>query len=153
MMDLNAYPLDSVNPEENLARIVLSPKDIDPITNYPKDSFISLRKEERGVSLLRLDMMGRAGFVKSGLDRESFYNKNQKKKHFSFVGWMEGFAKDIKCLAPEMICFEINDSENNPEHVNVTFRKDGDVVKGIVTDAEVLDIMDELFHLLKYITL
>lgn len=152
-MDLNVYPLDSVNHEEKLARIVLSPRDIDPITNYPKDSFISLRKEERGVSFLRLDMMGRAGFVKSGLDRESFYNKNQKKKRFSFVGWMEGFAKEIKSLAPEMIYFEINDSENNPEHVNVTFRKDGDIVKGIVTDAKVLDIMDELFHLLKYVTL
>ena len=28
---------------------------------------------------------------------------------------------------------------------------DGEVVKGIVTDAKVLDIIDELYHYLKYV--
>jgi hypothetical protein len=28
---------------------------------------------------------------------------------------------------------------------------DGEVVKGIVTDAEVLDVIDELYHYLKYV--
>jgi hypothetical protein len=42
----NHYNADSVNSSERLARIVLSPRDIDPVTNYPKDTFIGLRQDE-----------------------------------------------------------------------------------------------------------
>jgi len=40
------YNADSVNPAERLARIVLSPRDIAPVTNYPKDTFVGLRQDE-----------------------------------------------------------------------------------------------------------
>ncbi len=49
------YPTDRVEKTERLSRIVLSPKDIDPVTGYPKDSFLSLRQDEEGVSFLRFD--------------------------------------------------------------------------------------------------
>ena len=36
--------VDQVSPNEVLARIVLSPKDIDSVTKRPKDSFISRKR-------------------------------------------------------------------------------------------------------------
>ena len=147
------YAVDIVNLDEKLARIVLYPRDIDPETNYPKDSFISLRREEEGISFLRFDYMGEGAFRKSGRARETQYNKNQKKAKYKFVGWMEGSAGDILAVAPDMISFDINGGQGRPEHVNVVFKKDGDIVKGIVTDAQIIDVMDELFHTLKYVTI
>ena len=95
--------------EEILARIALAPRDIDPETGLPKDSFISLRNEEGGISFLRFDYLGYDEFVVRGLERESKYNSNKKQKKYTFVGWMEGVAKDIKALAPDII-------ENDVEH-------------------------------------
>ena len=48
------YNADSVNSAERLARIVLSPRDIDPVTNYPKDTCVGLRQDETGISFLIL---------------------------------------------------------------------------------------------------
>ena len=94
---------DKVCGEEILARIALAPRDIDSETGLPKDSFISLRNEEGGISFLRFDYLGYDEFVVRGLERESKYNSNKKQKKYSFVGWMEGVAKDIKALAPDII--------------------------------------------------
>jgi len=146
----NNYLANSVNGDEKLSRIVLSPKDIDPITNYPKDTFIGLRQDEEGISFLRFDYMGKQRFIESGLQRAAMYNGNSKKKKYSFVGWMEGIAKEIENLSPGKILIKVNDPDHRPEHVNIEFLKKGDIVRGIVTDAEILDIIDELFHYLKY---
>jgi hypothetical protein len=142
---------NEVNADEVLARIVLSPKDIDPITDYPKDTFIGLRLNESGISFLRFDYLGEDSFRHHGIERASLYNGNAKKKRYSFVGWMEGIASEIKSLAPGKISIIVNDPENRPEHVNVEFLKSGEVVRGIVTDAEVLDIIDDLYHYLRYV--
>lgn len=48
-----------INGKEIIARIVLAPKDIDVVTGYPKDIFISLRANERGISFLAQAMDGR----------------------------------------------------------------------------------------------
>jgi hypothetical protein len=145
------YSRASVDAVEKLARIALSPKDIDPETNYPKDSFITLRSAEEGVSFLRFDYMGEESFRKSGEERAALYNKNQKRPKYAFVGWMEAIAEEIVSLSPDVIILKVNDPENRPEHVNICFRKEGEIVKGIVTDAEILDIMDEIFHTLRYV--
>ena len=142
-----------IGQEEDLARIVLAPRDIDPQTGYPKDSFISLRADERGISFLRLQWMGKEAFIDRGFCRAEHYNRNQKKKQYEFAGWMEATVKDIQSLAPKIIKLVIDDPELAPEHVCIEFHKNDDVVKGIVTDAEVQDIMDDLFHLLKYVQL
>lgn len=139
---------DIVCEEEVLARIALAPRDIDSDTGLPKDSFISLRNEEGGISFLRFNYLGYDEFIARGLERESKYNSSKKK--YSFVGWMEGVAKDIKALAPDIIEFTIDKPEETPEHVNVRFYKDGNLVKGIVTDAEILSLMDDLYHTLIY---
>lgn len=146
----NNYLANSVNGDEKLSRIVLSPKDIDPITNYPKDTFIGLRQDEEGISFLRFDYMGKQRFIESGLQRAAMYNGNSKKKKYTFVGWMEGIAKEIENLSPGKILIKVNDPDHRPEHVNIEFLKKSDIVRGIVTDAEILDIIDELFHYLKY---
>ena len=144
------YNADSINSCERLARIVLSPRDIDPVTNYPRETFIGLRQDETGISFLRFDLMGEDAFRQSGIERAELYNKNSKKKRYTFVGWMEGIAGEIEALSPDRIVITVNEPAVRPEHVNVEFMKDGDVVKGIVTDAEVMDIIDELYHYLKY---
>ena len=47
-----AYKDEKVDESERFGRIVLTPRDIDPVTNYPKDSFIGLRHGESGISFL-----------------------------------------------------------------------------------------------------
>lgn len=138
--------------DEKLARIVLSPRDIEPTTKYPKDSFVTLRQDEEGISFLRFDYMGEDKFRKSGEERAALFNKNLKKPKYAFAGWMESTAGEMIALAPNIISIEVNDPDNRPEHVNVMFKKENVIVKGIVTDAEILDILDELFYLLKYKT-
>lgn len=145
------YKKEDVSANERLARIVLAPKDIDPVTNYPKDTFIGLRQDEEGISFLRLDYMGVDEFCQRGRQRADLYNGRAKKKRYSFIGWMEGIVHEIEALAPGRISIVVNHPGDNPEHVNVEFLKDGDVVRGLVTDAEVLDVLDDLFHYLKYI--
>ena len=147
----NTLPSDKVDDGELLARIALAPRDIDEVTGYPKDSFISLRNEEGGISFLRFDYLGKEGFKQRGFDREEKYNSGKKKKKYTFVGWMQGLAKDIKALAPEVIEFTIDKPEESPEHVNVRFYKGGALIKGIVTDAEILEIIDDLYHSLEYV--
>lgn len=144
------YNADSVNSCERLARIVLSPRDIDPVTMYPKETFIGLRQDETGISFLRFDLMGEEAFRQSGTERAESYNKNSKKKCYTFVGWMEGIAGEIEALSPGRIAITVNKPAERPEHVNVEFLKDGDVVRGIVTDAEIMDVIDELYHYLIY---
>ena len=147
----NHYNADSVNSSERLARIVLSPRDIDPVTNYPKDTFIGLRQDETCISFLRFDLMGEDAFRQSGIVRADLYNGKSKKKRYAFVGWMEGVACEIESLSPGKIQITVNNPSERPEHVNVEFLLDGEVVKGIVTDAKVLDMIDELYHYLKYV--
>jgi len=145
------YSPDRVEKTERLSRIVLSPKDIDSVTNYPKDTFLSLRQDEEGVSFLRLDFMGNDSFLECGRQRAALYNGNSKKKKYTFVGWMEGIVEEIEALSPGKIVVKVNAPDSRPEHVNIEFVKHGDIVKGIVTDAEILDIIDDLFHYLKYV--
>ena len=134
---------------ERLARIVLSPRDLDAVTGHPKDSFISLREGETGISFLRFDWMGETAFLNSGHLRADLYNKGTRRQRYSFVGWMQGLVQDIIALSPETISVVVD--EARPEHVNVCFLKDGDLIKGKVTDAYILDLMDELYHCLEYI--
>ena len=145
------FKVDIVNSDERLARIVLSPRDIDPVTNYPKDTFIGLRQDETGISFLRFDLMGEETFRQSGIERADLYNGKSKRKRYAFAGWMEGVASEIEALAPGKIQITVNNPSERPEHVNVEFLMDGEVVKGLVTDARVLDVIDELYHYLKYV--
>ena len=152
MMEQGSRYLDcKVSLDEKIARIVLSPRDIDPLTNYPKDSFITLRNQEDGISFLRFDYMGEDAFRQSGEDRANLYNLKLKKAKYVFVGWMEAIVSDILAIAPEKLCVTVNNPEANPNHVNICFKNNGEIVKGIVTDAEILDLMDELFHCLRYV--
>ena len=63
---------------------------------------------------------------------------------------MEGIAGEIEALSPGRIAITVNKPAERSEHVNVEFLKDGDVVRGIVTDAEIMDVIDELYHYLIY---
>lgn len=132
------YNPESVNDKEKLSRIVLSPRDIDPVTNYPKDTFISLRQGEEGISFLRFDYMGEQQFMESGHQRAALYNGNNKKKKYSFVGWMEGIAEEIKALAPNKIHINVNEPDmggktkcrlpKHPKNSDLTAKKKLDLV-------------------------
>ena len=145
----NTLSPTKVSLSERLARIVLSPRDLDAVTGQPKDSFISLREGETGISFLRFDWMGETAFLQSGHLRADLYNKSRKKQRYSFVGWMQGTAEDIIGLSPETITIVVD--EARPEHVNVCFLKEDDFVRGKVTDARFLDLMDDLYHILEYV--
>ena len=95
---------------ERLARIVLSPRDLDAVTGRPKDSFISLREGETGISFLRFDWMGEVAFLQSGQLRADLYNKGTKKQRYSFAGWMQGVVKDIIGLSPETISIVVDEA-------------------------------------------
>lgn len=87
--------------------------------------------------------MGEEVFRQRGLHRADIYNGKNKKKRYAFAGWMEGVAKEIEALAPGRIAVVVDNPARSPEHVNVEFLKEGDVMRGLVTDAEVLDIIDD----------
>lgn len=147
MESVPRFAKDSVNDDEIVARIVLSPRDVDD-TGNPKDGFIRLRKDETGISFLRYDFLGKKDFYACGEERRKKYS--QKKEHF-FVGWMQAVSKDIVALDPETIFFSIENPDEAPEHVLVCFKKDDKIIKGIVTDAYVLALIDELYHMLEFI--
>ena len=48
---------------------------------------------------------------------------------------------------------EVDNPQDSPWHAAIVFRKKGEIVRGIVTDAEIIDLMDEIFHRLKYVTI
>lgn len=137
-----------VDINERVGRIVLSPRDVDLETGWPKENFITLRLNEDGISFLRIDYLGEEIFLQKCKERELLYNRKKKKQ--SFVGWMEDTVRDIVSVDSNRIFTDIPDPINAPEHLLIKFRTDGDVVRGIVTDALVLDLMDEIFHRLKY---
>jgi hypothetical protein len=56
---------DKIADEERLGRTVLSPRDIDSETGYPKENFITLRLNEQGISFLRIDYLGEQSFSKN----------------------------------------------------------------------------------------
>lgn len=89
MVTEHCYSAFEVSADEKLARIILYPRDIDAITGLPKESFITLRSGESGISFLRFDYMGEEAFRKSGETRASFYNKGLKKTQV-FVRRMDG---------------------------------------------------------------
>ena len=60
-------------------------------------------------------------------------------------------SNHYKADCERLIQITVNNPSERPEHVNVEFLVDGEVMKGIVTDAKVLDVIDELFHYLKYV--
>lgn len=100
---------------------------------------------------LRKQWMGDEAFLSRGKRRAEQYSQGKKNKRQEFVGWMEGQVQQIQAIAPDIIRFSIDEPVDSPEHVTIEFHKRGGTVRGIVTDAEILDIMDELFHLLKYV--
>lgn len=133
---------------ERIGRVVLSPRDVDLETGYPKENFITLRLDEDGISFLRIDYLGEEVFLQKCKEREQLYNRKKKKQ--SFVGWMEAKVGEIVSIDPERIFPDIPEPVKAPEHLLIKFRTDGEAVRGIVTDALVLDLMDEIFHCLKY---
>ena len=70
-----------VKDEEQLARFVYSPRNIDPVTEKLKDNFIFLRKEEKGISCILID---RAGEDKTIAIGKSFIREKEEKLYGRF---------------------------------------------------------------------
>ncbi len=141
---------DTLCNEERIVRLVLSPNDVDEETGLPLQAFISLRKNEKGISFLRLDLIGKDAVIANGKDREAKFNFNHEEKN-TFVGWLQGIVGDIRAIDPQVIRIVVNNLEKKPEHAEIRFHKDGELVRGIVTDAQILDILDEIYHTLEYV--
>lgn len=142
---------DALCNAERIVRLVLSPNDVDEETRLPLQAFISLRPNEKGISFLRLDLIGKDAVIAIGKDREAKFNLNAEEKN-TFVGWLQGVVGDLQAINPQVIQIVVNNPEKKPEHAEIRFCKDGELVKGIVTDAYILDILDEVYHTLEYVT-
>lgn len=129
-----------VKDEEQLARFVYSPRNIDPVTEKLKDNFIFLRKQEKGISCILLDRAGEDRTIAIG---KSFIRGKDEKLY----GW--GFCKagEIRGVSPKIDVI-LNNPANNPYHAEIQFTFDGEIVKGEVTHPEILDYFDRIQNLM-----
>jgi len=135
-----------VSDHENIIRLILSPKNIEEDGTL-KPSFITLRKDEEGISFLRLDFMGRESVIEKGNARANMYSKPSKKQ--KLYGWAKAIAKEITDIAPETISLKIDEPDIAPEHVTICFSISDKTIKGIVTDIRILHIFEKIRRILK----
>lgn len=129
-----------IQDDEILARIVFSPRNINPVTKEISDSFIYLRKGENDLSFIRFEL---AGGMQGCID----YGKRIMKKQTVYAV-ATCIAREIRSLSP--IITITADSDNNPFHVSIRFIKDGNFIVGEVSDAQIIYLMDKIKRLLKY---
>ena len=132
-----------VKDEEQLARFVYSPRNIDPVTESLKDNFIFLRKDEKGISCVLLDRAGEEQTLKIGKS----YIRNKKGKEEKLYGWGVCKTGEIRGISPK-IDVVLDDPYNKPYHAEIQFTIDGEAVKGKVTHPEILDYFDRIRNIM-----
>jgi len=138
----------TVNEDEKIIRYILTPKHIDPDTDGLVENFVTLRQDEDGVSCIRFDYIGgEKNCIADGNKFANVFNKPKKngqlpKKLQSLYGWASWNAKQILDLDRDVISFSVDSSR--PCHVLVQFAIDGEVKKGLVKDAKILDLFEQM---------
>ena len=130
-MELSLHITD----DEHLARYVFSPRHIDPLTHQLKANFIFLRPGENDISFVRYDKAGHEYVVTKG--NTLLRNQSLYALALGLTGDLRGISKSITITA---------DNENNPLHASLRIIKDGGAVKGIVTDAYVQDLFEQILE-------
>ena len=132
---MQEFPVSlDIENEELLARWVFSPRNIDPYTGQLKDNFIFLRQGEKGISCYRCDKAGREATIKAGLK----FCKEDK-----LVALALATAGVIRNIDLEHISVLVS-NPHHPLHVEIRFKIDGVLMKGIIHDAYVMDLLDQI---------
>lgn len=153
----NKYFKDKVNSDEKIVRFILYPRDWNADLNELADGFVKLKGGEKGVSCVRHDYLGGQdatreygeSFAKIVTDRKK--EKNPKADEQKLKGWAHCTAQQIIDIDPDVIYLSIENPEKEPQHVEIRFQKDGDVVKGIVKDAYILELFDKIESTFNYV--
>ena len=124
--------------EEILARWVFSPRNIDPYTKKLKDNFIFLRKNEKGISCYRYTLAGEDVTIEAGCHFRG------SDKLFALALAQAG---NIRAIDKEHIEVIVNNPDK-PLHAEIRFNLGGELMKGIICDAYILDLFDQIKDLL-----
>lgn len=151
------YPKDKVNNDEKIVRFILYPRDWNADLNELADGFFKLKNGEKGISCARYDYLGGQdatmergeSFAKNVTDRKR--GKNPLAEMQKLKGWAHCKAQEIIDIDPDVIFLSIENPEKDPCHVEIRFQKDGDVVKGIVKDAYILELFDKIESTFNYV--
>ena len=139
----------NVSPQETIVRLIISPKNLEADGSL-KPSFITLRKDEEGISFLRYDLIGRDEIINRGNARANMYAKPNKPQ--KLYGWAEAIAETIQAISPETIVLKIDDPTNSPEHVTICFKTEtGELTHGIITDIRFLYLFEKIRQVLKVV--
>lgn len=151
------YPDAQVLPEERIVRFILKPKNINADGSL-KEGFVKLRNEEPGVSCVRYDFLGgKEATIANGKAFAEIFNKPKNGKPIppqrlqKLHGWGQCTALDIIALDPEVIELIVDNPEERPYHVCISFRVDGEIVKGEVKSAYILDLFQKIEDTFEYI--
>lgn len=132
---MQEFPVSlDIENEELLARWVFSPRNMDPYTGKLKDNFIFLRQGEKGISFYRYDKAGREATIEAGLK----FCKEDK-----LVALALATAGVIRNIDLEHISVLVS-NPHHPLHVEIRFKIDGVLMKGIIHDAYVMDLLDQI---------
>ena len=132
---MQEFPVSlDIENEELLARWVFSPRNIDPYTGKLKDNFIFLRQGEKGISCYRYDKAGREATIKAGL---KFCKEDE------LVALALATAGDIRGIDLEHIQVLVS-NPLHPLHVEIRFTIEGALMKGIIHDAYVMDLLVQI---------
>lgn len=151
------YPDALVLPQERIVRFILKPKNINTDGSL-KEGFVKLRNEEPGVSCVRYDFLGGKEATKAnGKAFAELFNKPKNGKPIppqrlqKLHGWGQCTAQDIIALDPEVIELIVDNPEERPYHVCICFRVDGEIVKGEVKNAYILDLFQKIEDTFEYV--
>lgn len=153
----NNYPKDNVGSDEKIVRFILYPRDWNVDMDELADGFVKLKGGEEGVSCVRHDYLGGQdatrergeSFAKIVTDRKR--KKNPKADEQKLKGWAHCTAQQIIDIDPDVIYLSIENPEKEPQHVEIRFKKDGGVVKGLVKDAYILELFDKIESTFDYL--
>ena len=151
------YPKDKVNNDEKIVRFILYPLHWNTDTNELAEGFVKLKEDEKGISCVRYDYLGGEDATKECGDcfaqivTNKKRGKNPNADEQKLKGWARCTAQQIIDIDPDVIFLSIENPEKNPHHVEIRFQNGGDVVKGIVKDAYILELFDKIESTFNYV--
>ncbi len=121
--------------EELIARCVFSPRNINSKTGKLRNNFMFLREGEQDISFLRYSKLGHEGSVRYG---------NSIMRNQLLYAFAVGLTGDLRSVSEAIHILAEN--PENPYHASLKIMVDGEYVHGIVTNAMVLDLFDQILE-------
>lgn len=152
--DKSTYSDITISSDERIARFILKPKDWDMDDDVLAANFVHLREGESGVSCVRYDYLGgEASVFQHGITHAVRVTRGMQKSNPNasvqqLAGWGYCTVEDIIALDPEVISFDVDGKK--PYHICINFCSDGEIVKGLVKDAYILELFEMIEDTFEY---